>query len=441
MKRYICAFSLLIATFSVRANTPLQLSHYDCRVMAIEASEDLRKAENNVESARLDREIAKTAYLPKLDGSATAIYNPSDYEIGDVRLIMRGTYMAGLQLSQPIYAGGRISASNKLAGVGEKAAEEQSKITRMQTICDADNAYWTYIAVLQKVKMVEAYMAQMDTLYEVMDLRRAKGFLTKTDMLRIEAKKSEIEYQLQKCRNGADLCRLALCRIIGVEPDTQIQPTDTVINIERIDSYDYSVADRPEFKLLSLNVEASHYKIGLARGEFLPTVGLTLGYTHYGNIRMKGYVPMADGTGFFINENTFKNMFVAMLGVKIPLFHWGEGIKKVKKARIEETDARLDLEKNTRLLDLEIHQAISNLSSGYAMIETAATALRLAEANLEAVRERFSVSKVTITDVLDAESQWQQSYSNDIEARAQYRIYLTDYRRATGTLTELSDID
>ncbi|MDE6831215.1 MAG: TolC family protein, partial [Muribaculaceae bacterium] len=76
----------------------------------------------------------------------------------------------------------------------------------------------------------------------------------------------------------------------------------------------------------------------------------------------------------------------------------------------------------------------------YAMIETADVALRQAEANLEAVRERFSVNKVTITDVLDAESQWQQSYSNQIEARAQYRIYLTDYRRATGTLTENSDI-
>ena len=234
---------------------------------------------------------------------------------------------------------------------------------------------------------------------------------------------------------------MALCRIIGVPFDTDIIPTDTVINVDRVDAFDYSVSERPEYKLMSLNVEASHHKIDLAKGEFLPSIGLSLGYSHYGNIRLKGNLPVSEGNSVYLNENIFNNGLTAMVGVKIPLFHWGEGIKKVKKARIEATNARLEMEKNTRLLDLEIRQAISNLSSGYAMIETAALALCQAEANLEAVRERFSVNKVTITDVLDAEARWQQSYSNHIEARAQYRIYVTEYRRATGTLTEQSDID
>ncbi|MBD5214592.1 MAG: TolC family protein [Bacteroidales bacterium] len=440
MKHSILTFSLIAAAMTVHANTPLELSGYQCRVMAVESSEDVQRAENSMETARLDVGVAKTGYLPKLDGNVTAVYSPINYDLGDLQLITKGTYMAGLSLTQPIYTGGRISAGNKLAKIGAKASEEQYRMTRMQTISDADNAYWTYVAVLQKVKMVEAYMSQMDTLYQAMDMRRLKGFLTKADMLRVEAKKSEIEYQLQKCLNGADLCRMALCRVIGVPFDTEIVPTDTVIVVERIDMYDYSITDRPEFQLLNLNVEASHHKVGLVRGDFLPSVGLSIAYTHYGNIRLKGNMPMQDGNSVYINENIFSNGLNAMLGVKIPLFHWGEGIKKVKKARIEETNARLELEKNTRLIDLEIRQAINNLSSGYAMIETADVALRQAEANLEAVRERFSVNKVTITDVLDAESQWQQSYSNQIEARAQYRIYLTDYRRATGTLTENSDI-
>ncbi len=440
MKHCITTICLFLSLASASADEPLQLSNYDCRLRAIESGEDIKRAENSLEAARLDVGIARTAYLPKLAGNATAIYNPFDYEVGDVKLITKGTYLVGLNITQPIYAGGRITAANKLAHIGEKASEEQYAMTRMQTISDADNAYWTYIAVLQKVRMVEAYKAQMDTLYEVMDLRRQQGFLTRTDLLRVEAKKSEIEYQLQKCHNGADLCRMALCRVIGVPSDTEIIPTDTLITVERIDTFDYSVANRPEYKLLNLNVEAGHQKITLARGEFLPSIGLSIGYSHYGNIRIKGNLPVAEDNVMHLNENIFNNGLTAMVGVKIPLFHWGEGVKKVKKARIEETNARLELEKNTRLLDLEVRQAISNLSSGYAMIETAGLALRQAEANLEAVRERFSVYKVTITDVLDAEAQWQQSYSNHIEARAQYRIYLTDYRRATGTLTELSDL-
>ena len=198
MKHYISALVLSVAVLTVRANTPLQLSGYECRIMAVESSEDIKRAENTLEASKLDVAIAKTAYLPKLDGNATAVYNPFDYQVGDVKLITKGTYLAGLNLTQPIYAGGRISAANKLAKIGAKASEEQYRMTRMQTISDADNAYWTYVAVLQKVKMVESYMTQMNNLYEVMDLRRLKGFLTKSDMLRVEAKRSEIEYQLQK---------------------------------------------------------------------------------------------------------------------------------------------------------------------------------------------------------------------------------------------------
>lgn len=440
--RHIILYISIVIGITARGNERLELSHMQCRQMAIEASEDVKRAENDVEASQLERAVAKTNYLPNLSGNATAIYNPSNYEVMDgVDLIVKGTYMAGLSLSQPIYAGGRIKAGNELAKIGQSASEEQLKMTQMDAISDADNAYWTYIAVLQKVKMVESYMAQMDTLYEFMDMRRSQGLMTQTDLLRIEAKKSEIEYQLQKCQNGVDLCRMALCRIIGVESDIDIVPTDTIITVSQLQEYDYSIIDRPEYKLLCLNVDASRHKVNLVRGEFLPTVGLQLGFNHYGNIRIKGQFEMQGGMAIPVKENLSNSNFMAMLGVQIPLFHWGEGIKKVKKARIEVTNAELEFEKNVRLLDLQVKQAISNLSSGYAMTRTAAIALNQAEANLEAVRERFSVNMVTLTDVLDAESQWQQSYSNDIEARAQYRIYLSDYRRATGTLSLLSDVD
>ena len=40
----------------------------------------------------------------------------------------------------------------------------------------------------------------------------------------------------------------------------------------------------------------------------------------------------------------------------------------------------------------------------------------------------------TLTDLLDAQTQWQQAESNLIEAQTQYRIYQTEYLRSTGRL-------
>ena len=39
-----------------------------------------------------------------------------------------------------------------------------------------------------------------------------------------------------------------------------------------------------------------------------------------------------------------------------------------------------------------------------------------------------------LTDLLDAQSQWQEAESNLIEAQAQYKIYETEYLRAIGRL-------
>ena len=50
------------------------------------------------------------------------------------------------------------------------------------------------------------------------------------------------------------------------------------------------------------------------------------------------------------------------------------------------------------------------------------------------MRNRYAAAMSPLTDLLDAQSQWQQAQSNLIEAQTQYMIYRTDYLRATGQL-------
>ena len=42
----------------------------------------------------------------------------------------------------------------------------------------------------------------------------------------------------------------------------------------------------------------------------------------------------------------------------------------------------------------------------------------------------------SLTNLLDAQSQWKQANSNYIEAQTQYKIYETEYLRATGKLEQ-----
>lgn len=418
----------------LRAQQPMKLSMEQCRDMALTASEELKQADNSLRQAELDDKIAATARLPKIEGSATGAYVLPDIEMTGMELAMRGTYMAGLTLTQPIYTGGKISAGRQMARLGRQIADQQLRMTRMDVLVDADNAYWSYIAVRRKVRMLESYSTQMDTIYKQTSSAVAAGMAIENDLLRIEAKRTEIEYQLQRTRNGADLCRMALCNVIGAPLDTAIEPTDTTFNIESPTAMSLDIARRPEVGLLEKQIDVNMQRIRDARSEMLPTVGLSAGYSYYGNIKLKGFADMGNGTTVPYTQEFRDGIGIAMLAVKIPIFHWGESRKKLRKARYELDNSQLDLQRNMRLMSIEAQQAVQNVEDGYRMIHTAESGLRQAEENLRVMRNRYAAAMSPLTDLLDAQSQWQQAQSNLIEAQTQYMIYRTDYLRATGQL-------
>ena len=182
----------------------------------------------------------------------------------------------------------------------------------------------------------------MDTLYRQVQTALAAGMATDNDLLRIEAKRSNIRYQLQKGVNGADLCRLSLCRIIGVSSETQIEPADTAIVVSESGNLTTDIADRPELNLLKSQIAVNEQQIRMTRADMLPTVGLTAGYTYFGNVKLNSIVDAGGGMMVPYSQEFRDGIGVAMLVVQIPIFHWGEGRKKVRKAQFELQNAQLE---------------------------------------------------------------------------------------------------
>ena len=191
---------------------------------------------------------------------------------------------------------------------------------------------------------------------------------------------------------------------------------------------------RPELHLLEKQVAAEKEQIRMARADMLPTVGLSLGYSYFGNIKLNGATDIGNGITIPYSQEFRDGIGLAMLAVKIPIFHWGESRKKIRKAQYKLHNAELELQKNTRLLSIEVQQAIRNVQDGYLLIHTAKTGIQQADENLRVMRNRYAASMASLTDLLDAQSQWQQAESNLIEAQTQYKIYETEYLRATGLL-------
>lgn len=432
MKASIILLTLALC-LGAKAET-LTLDRNLCRQMALESSEDLMISENSLRQAELDRQIANTARLPKFDISANALYMLPDMDMMGNKLQFRGAYTAGIQLIQPIYTGGKITAGRRLAGIGKDVAQEQLRMSRADVIANADQSYWTYIAVSDKLRLMESFRAMIDTLYAQTAEAVSVGMAIENDLLRIAAKRSDIQYQLEKVANGAELCRLALCNAIGADPSTMIVAADTLPDCSLPASLATDISARPELHLLQQQVKAAGEQVKMARADFLPMVALSLGYTYYGNIRLKGMADLGGGNYMPFSQEYRDGIAMGMLSVSIPVFHWGEGRKKVRKAKIEVENARLNLENKERLMNLEARQAATNLSDGYNMVAAARRSMEMADENLRVMQDRYDEQVSPLTDLLDAQTQWQQARSNVIEALTQYQIYLTDWQKANGRL-------
>lgn len=441
MKTKILILILLIDLAAGIAAKAVNLSLEQCREMALQSDEEMQIARNRVVQSDLDKAIAKTAYFPKFDINGGAFYltpNPSMGSTMDIQ--MRGVYMAGISLTQPLYTGGKIITGNRLAAIGRDVANYQLDATRMDIVADAEKSYWMYVAVLSKIDMLDAYVVQLDSIYAYTQTAYELGLTTQLSVNRVEARRAELSYRLRQARSGADLCRMALCRIIGLPETEPIVPTESLDsggggNAPRTTRHNFAGIDtRPELQLASKSIDAKKLDVKMVLSDFLPMVGLQIGWNAFGNMKMTSYTPLQDGTIYPYTQSIDYRGFVGAISVSIPVFHWGEGYRKVKKAKIEVENAELSFARARKLMELQAHQTYSNYIDGYELIAAAQAALNEAQSNLDAVNEQYRLGLMTLTDLLDAQAQWHTSQANLIEAKTQYRINEVEYLRSVGKL-------
>ncbi len=464
MKKTIYIAIAILSTYSLKAQEFLTLEK--AREMALSQNEDLKIAETKLEKVTHDKKAAHSHYFPSISASATAMYDDNKYEedyylptysfnsstgslspnvvtdaSGNVvygsdgnpvfstyaylplELSLQGAYMAGLSLEEAVYAGGKIRAGNKMADIGMEMAKENINANRMKVIAELDQAYWLYVSVQSKVKLAKASVDMLQSLlYRVKD-NYDVGYVNRNEVLKVQVEYDKARLNLQKAKSGLELTRMSLCRETGLSFDTPIE-TDTVIEFNKnlIATFgNEDVQQRPEYKLMSKNIELEQNKVKSARADFLPQIGVKAGYAYVGGVELN-------------NSDFTSNGAYALANISIPLFNWFEGKNKVSSAKAEMQIKEYDFEKNAKLLQLEIEKAKFNLKDAAFRVEMTEDALTQAKENLRVSNDNYEVGKVLLSDLLVAQTQWTQANNEAIEAKTAYKLQETEYLRVTSQL-------
>lgn len=411
MKRCLMTVTLVVTVLTAQAQITLE----EYRASVMEYSWTLKNRNSQSEEARENMGRAKTGFLPSL--AANGSFSVQFRHIEGVR---RWDFALQPQIIQTLYAGGAVRAAWKGAKLDYDIALCNEAFAMLDVRYAADYAYWTLSAMAQYFESVRRYVEIIRSLKEVVDARFAEGYIAKGDVLQIDSRLSEAEYELSVAEQNYSVAMHNFNILRGERLDAEVLLAQTIRDSIPLPSrvpVENIVASRPDYAAADLVRRRAEVAVRSARAPFNPQIGVGVG---------GGWAPYSPNrTGQTqINGSLFAQ-------VSVPIFHWGERHRVVAAAR---EHARQSGFAQSQLYDDIMREEMNGwitLVDSNAQVSTSMRSMLIARENLEISTYSYSEGVTTILDVLQAQISWLQLYTNTITAQYNYAVAVSDYERIT----------
>ena len=410
-------FSLLFCTFvflslPVLAQQSTLLEKY--RTMALDYNHDLKAADKNIAASMEVEKSARADLKPKLSGAASFQYtgNPMELTLDIPSIGLSKTvegknlnYGGSLSILQPVYTGGRVLESIRMAQHQQALAGNQAKALNDAVCYQTDIQYWSAVARQEIVDVAEDFRNSIAALVKTIKERVEVGLVDPQDLLMAEVKLNEAEYQLLQAQSNFETGRMALNSMIGVRLE---QPTELDAQIPIVvvsDSLWLSTGmGRPEIQMAYDKIRIAESTKKLNDSQFKPQFYVVVG----GSYSSPGYNFKKD-----LDSN-----YAVYAKVSVPIFEWGKrrSEKRVSSFRIGMAEDNLN--KVVDRVELEVSVARKALSQAIERVRLSESSLAKAEENEAKAVERYNEGKVSVVEVIDAQTYRQTSQVNYVQAKA-----------------------
>ena len=410
-------FSLLFCTFvflslPVLAQQSTLLEKY--RTMALDYNHDLKAAEKNIAASMEVEKSARADLKPKLSGAASFQYtgNPMELTLDIPSIGLSKTvegknlnYGGSLSILQPVYTGGRVLESIRMAQHQQALVGNQAKALNDAVCYQTDIQYWSAVARQEIVDVAEDFRNSIAALVKTIKERVEVGLVDPQDLLMAEVKLNEAEYQLLQAQSNFETGRMALNSMIGVRLE---QPTELDAQIPIVvvsDSLWLSTGmGRPEIQMAYDKIRIAESTKKLNDSQFKPQfyVGVEGSYS---------------SPGYNFKKDLDPN-YAVYAKVSVPIFEWGKrrSEKRVSSFRIGMAEDNLN--KVVDRVELEVSVARKASSQAIERVRLSESSLAKAEENEAKAVERYNEGKVSVVEVIDAQTYRQTSQVNYVQAKA-----------------------
>ena len=335
---------------------------------------------------------------------------------------------SSLSASQVIYAGRRIKNSINQQVLQKKMAEFSALKTSAEIKMAIVNEYLRLYTLLKDYEVNVKTIEQIELRLKTLRSKFLNGQVVKNDVSRSELQKSDFELKLLHTVSNASASNYFLTLLLGLSDDAIIS-VDTSYNYtaDTLFIFDDCLAtalnNRPEYQIAQTTKEVSENTLRTVRGGYYPTVN---GIGLYG---LQNPVP-----GTFPPEPKFLSFLT--FGVNIN-YNIGSFYKLNHQKLSAEYAIQREAE-NIRDLQISLSEEVKTEFVQYEVQRQALAIyikkIRFAEENYKIIRSRYYNDLALITDMVDAEVEYNEARLDLIKGQVQTRINYYRMLKAIGKL-------
>jgi NodT family efflux transporter outer membrane factor (OMF) lipoprotein len=356
---------------------------------AARENRDVRIAAERVRAARAGETIRRSAMLPNIDASVSAVDNDPRgapaFESGS----------AGLGVSWEIDLAGGLRAGASAATYERIATEGGARGVRLLVLTDVATNYFTLVGALRQLETVRAISAAQDETLRLISARHRVGLASKFDVERARTAASSTQAEIPPLETLVAVSRHRIAVLIGdqasnatkavapwsgttVLPD--VQPGQPATLLER----------RPDLLASRAQLEAANFRRREAAAEWFPRLFVNALFGRQ-DVEMNG---VDFGAARFTNASALLAM---------PIFNWGrtKAINEVAESRQREALLRYE-DAIVRALE-DVENALVALRDERHRADALQSAADSADAALTRAQALYDRGQIDLLPLLDAQ--------------------------------------
>lgn len=362
----------------------------------IEASYPItQKFEIQKKIAELNDRIARSGLFPEVQINASASYQSDVTKVpfaANAPELSKDHYNVSVDVTQPIYDGGRTGAKRKLE-IEQSAAEDAGVKTELWNVRGQTEQVYFGILFLQKQsETVNVLIKDLEKQLKSVQAKINNGVLLPGNGLVLEAELLKVQQQNIQVRYDLEAAYEVLSELIGEEitPDTELE----IPSVQAMDFIPREIS-RPELELFSVQTNTLNLQQELTASDKLPKVS-AFAKTAYGR------------PGLNVFENDLQTFWIVGLKAQWSLKSLLNSGKKEEVLELQKRKIQADEETFRLGVKNELSKSVKKLEQLREQIDLDEKVLKLRELVVEEKKNLLEQGVITSTEYiteLNAESQ------------------------------------